>query len=227
MFCFQCQETAKGTGCTIKGVCGKTPEVAGIQDVLMYFLRGLSVYAELGREKGIENEKVNQFVFEGLFMTITNANFDHQRFVDKLREGFELRKNFILELEAAGVEINQDQLPEAAKWVAYTPTEFERKAQQVGVLQMSENEDVRSLRELTIYGIKGMAAYAEHAYNLGFTEKEIFQFMQKGLASTLNNKLTAAELTALVLETGKYGVQVMALLDKATPASMAILRSQK
>jgi hydroxylamine reductase len=215
MFCFQCQEAAKGTGCTIKGVCGKTSEVAGIQDVLMYFLRGLSVYAELGREKGIENEKVNQFVFEGLFMTITNANFDHQRFVDKLREGFELRKNFILELEAAGVEINQDQLPEAAKWVAYTPTEFERKAQQVGVLQMSENEDVRSLRELTIYGIKGVAAYAEHAYNLGFAEKEIFSFMQKGLAATLNDELTAEELTALVLETGKYGVQVMALLDKA------------
>ncbi len=215
MFCFQCQETAKGVGCTIKGVCGKTPEVAGIQDVLMYFLRGLSVYAEMGREKGIENEKVNQFVFEGLFMTITNANFDHQRFIDKLREGFELRKNFILELEAAGIEINQDTLPEAAKWVAYTPSEYERKAQQVGVLQMSENEDVRSLRELMIYGIKGMAAYAEHAYNLGFAEKEVFQFMQKGLAATLNDSLSAEELTGLVLETGKYGVQVMALLDKA------------
>jgi len=215
MFCFQCQETAKGIGCTIKGVCGKTPEVAGIQDVLMYFLRGLSVYAEIGRDKGIENEKVNHFVFEGLFMTITNANFDHQRFIDKLREGFELRKNFILELEAAGVEISQDELPEAAKWVAYTPGEYERKAQQVGVLQMSENEDVRSLRELIIYGIKGMAAYAEHAYNLGFAEKEIFQFMQKGLAATLNDNLSAEELTGLVLETGKYGVQVMALLDKA------------
>jgi hydroxylamine reductase len=215
MFCFQCQETAKGTGCTIKGVCGKTPEVAGIQDVLMYFLRGLSVYAEMGREKGIENDKVNQFVFEGLFMTITNANFDHQRFVDKLRDGFELRKNFILELEAAGVEINHDELPEAAKWVAYTPSEYERKAQKVGVLQMSENEDVRSLRELMIYGIKGIAAYAEHAFNLGFEQKRIFEFMQKGLAATLNNKLTAEELTGLVLETGKYGVQVMALLDKA------------
>jgi hydroxylamine reductase len=215
MFCFQCQETAKGIGCTIKGVCGKTPEVAGIQDVLMYFLRGLSVYAEMGREKGIENDKVNQFVFEGLFMTITNANFDHQRFVDKLRDGFELRTNFILELEAAGVEINHDELPEAAKWVAYTPSEYERKAQKVGVLQMSENEDVRSLRELMIYGIKGIAAYAEHAFNLGFEQKRIFEFMQKGLAATLNNKLTAEELTGLVLETGKYGVQVMALLDKA------------
>jgi hydroxylamine reductase len=215
MFCFQCQETAKGIGCTIKGVCGKTPEVAGIQDVMMYFLRGLSVYAEMGREKGIENDKVNQFVFEGLFMTITNANFDHQRFIDKLREGFELRKKFILELEAAGIEINYDSLPEAAKWVAYTPSEYERKAQQVGVLQMSENEDVRSLRELMIYGIKGMAAYAEHAFNLGFAEKEIFHFMQKGLAATLNDSLSAEELTGLVLETGKYGVQVMALLDKA------------
>lgn len=215
MFCFQCQEAAKGTGCTIKGVCGKTPEVAGIQDVMMYFLRGLSVYAEMGRQKGIENEKVNQYVFEGLFMTITNANFDHKRFIDKLHEGFELRRNFIFELEAAGIEINHNELPEAAKWVANTQEGFEDKAQQAGILQMSQNEDVRSLRELMIYGIKGMAAYAEHAYNLGFAEKEIYSFMQKGLAATLNDNLSAGELTALVLETGKYGVQVMALLDKA------------
>ena len=219
MFCFQCQEAAKGTGCTIKGVCGKTPEVAGIQDVLMYFLRGLSVYAEMGRDKGIENEKVNQFVFEGLFMTITNANFDHQRFVDQISRGFKLRKEFVQELKEAGVEINKENLPEAATWEASTASEYESKASEVGVLQLSENEDIRSLRELMVYGIKGMAAYAEHAYNLGYKDEEIFRFMQKGLAATLDDSLSADELTALVLETGKYGVQVMALLDKANTAT--------
>lgn len=219
MFCFQCQEAAKGTGCAIVGVCGKTPDVAGIQDVMMYFLRGLSVYTELGREKGIENDAINKYIFEGLFMTITNANFDQQRFIDKLSEGFALRKEFILQLKGAGVDINHDELMEAAKWIAYTPDEFASKAQQVGVLQMSKNEDIRSLRELVIYGLKGMAAYAEHAYNLGFADREIFQFMQKGLVATLNDNITAEKLTALALETGKYGVRVMALLDKANTSA--------
>lgn len=219
MFCFQCQEAAKGTGCTIKGVCGKTPEVAGIQDVLMYFLRGLSVYSEMGREKGIENEKVNRFVFDGLFMTITNANFDRQRFVDKISEGFKLRRDFIQQLKNAGVMIDQDQLPDAATWEAASVAEYEKKAGEVGVLQLSKNEDIRSLRELMVYGIKGMAAYAEHAFNLGYKDEEVFRFMQKGLAATLNDQLSADELVALVLETGKFGVQVMALLDKANTAT--------
>ncbi len=215
MFCFQCQEAAKGTGCTIKGVCGKEPEVAGIQDVMMYFLRGLSVYANMGREKGIIHPKVDRFVQEGLFMTITNANFSKQRFIDKLREGFALRLELEGKLEAAGIEINKEELPESARWNAYTPGEYERKAQQVGVLQMSENEDIRSLRELIIYGIKGIAAYAEHAGNLDHINDEINVFMQKGLAATLDDSLSADDLTAMVLECGKYGVEVMALLDKA------------
>ncbi|MEE4176340.1 MAG: hydroxylamine reductase [Bacteroides sp.] len=219
MFCFQCQEAAKGTGCTIKGVCGKTPDVAGIQDVLMYFLRGLSVYAEMGREKNIENEEVNQFVFEGLFMTITNANFDHHRFVDQISKGFKIREKFVKQLKEAGIEIDNSNLPDAATWVANTAAEFESKAGDVGVLQLSKNEDIRSLRELMVYGIKGMAAYAEHAYNLGYKDNEVYRFMQRGLAATLNDDLSAEELTALVLETGKYGVQVMALLDKANTAT--------
>jgi hydroxylamine reductase len=148
-------------------------------------------------------------------MTITNANFDHQRFIDKIRQGFEVRIALEKRLEDAGVQINKDELPEAAKWYAYTPTEYERKAQQVGVLQMSPNEDVRSLRELTIYGLKGMAAYAEHAFNLKHVEQDIFDFISKALAATLDDSLTAEKLTALVLETGSYGVKVMALLDKA------------
>ena len=215
MFCFQCQEAAKGTGCTIKGVCGKEPELANIMDVLMYQLRGMAVYNNMAKEKGLDTSKEDQFIFESLFMTITNANFDHQRFIDKIREGFEVRIALEKKLEEAGVKINKDELPEAAKWYAYTPSEYERKAQQVGVLQMSPNEDVRSLRELTIYGLKGMAAYAEHAYNLGHIEQDIFDFISKALAATLDDSLTAEELTALVLETGSYGVKVMALLDKA------------
>jgi hydroxylamine reductase len=215
MFCFQCQEAAKGTGCTIKGVCGKEPELANIMDVLMYQLRGIAVYNIKAKEKGLDTSKEDQFIFEGLFMTITNANFDHQRFIDKIRQGFEVRIALEKRLEEAGVHINKDELPETAKWYAYTPTEYERKAQQVGVLQMSPNEDVRSLRELTIYGLKGMAAYAEHAFNLKHVEQDIFDFISKALAATLDDSLTAEELTALVLETGSYGVKVMALLDKA------------
>ena len=215
MFCFQCQEAAKDTGCTIKGVCGKEPELANIMDVLMYQLRGMAVYNNRAKEKGLDTSKEDQFIFEGLFMTITNANFDHQRFIEKIREGFEVRIALEKKLEEAGVSINKDELPEAAKWYAYTPGEYERKAQQVGVLQMSPNEDVRSLRELTIYGLKGIAAYAEHAYNLSHIEQDIFDFISKALAATLDDSLGAEELTAMVLETGSYGVKVMALLDKA------------
>jgi hydroxylamine reductase len=215
MFCFQCQEAAKGTGCTIKGVCGKEPELAGIMDVLMYQLRGIAIYNNMAKDKGLDTSEEDRFIFEGLFMTITNANFDHQRFIDKIREGFILRIKLEKKLEEAGVVVNKEELPEAARWYAYTPGEYERKAQQVGVLQMSQNEDVRSLRELTIYGLKGMAAYAEHAFNLGHVEQGIFDFISKALAATLDDTLTAEELTALVLETGSFGVNVMALLDKA------------
>ncbi len=215
MFCFQCQEAAKNTGCTIKGVCGKEPELANIMDVLMYQLRGIAVYNNMAREKGIDTANQDRFIFEGLFMTITNANFDYQRFIEKIRQGFEVRLELENKLENEGVNINKDELPEAAKWYAYTPAEYERKTQQVGVLQMSENEDIRSLRELIIYGVKGMAAYAEHAFNLGEIEQGIFDFISKALAATLDDSLSADELTSLVLETGSYGVKVMALLDKA------------
>ncbi len=215
MFCFQCQEAAKGTGCTIKGVCGKEPEVAGIQDVMMYFLKGMSVYTNMARENGIDSPEADRFIQEGLFMTITNANFDKQRFIDKIRKGFALRIALKSKMEDAGIAINQGELPEAARWNAYTPGEYERRAKQVGVLQMTENEDIRSLRELLTYGIKGIAAYAEHAGNLEHDNKEVNAFMQKGLAATLDDGLSADELTGLVLECGKYGVEVMALLDKA------------
>ncbi len=215
MFCYQCQEAAKGTGCTIKGVCGKEPELSGIMDVLMYQLRGIAVYNLKARENGVDTSKTDRFIFEGLFMTITNGNFDHQRFIDKIREGFKLRMELEKTLEDAGVAIDKEQLPEAAQWYAYTPGEYERKAQQVGILEMTKNEDIRSLRELTIYGVKGIAAYAEHAFNLEHIEQDIFDFISKALAATLDDSLSGEQLTELVLETGSYGVKVMSLLDKA------------
>ncbi len=219
MFCFQCQEAAKGTGCTIKGVCGKTPEVASIQDSLMHFMKGLSIYTNIARANGIEDDSANKFIMDGLFMTITNANFDKQRFVEKLDEGFSIRTKLVQLLESKGIKIDKNNLPEAATWNANSQAEYEKKALEVGVLQLSPNEDIRSLRELLIYGIKGMAAYAEHALNLGEKKNEIFAFMQKGLAATTNDNLSGDELTGLVLECGKYGVEVMALLDKANTSA--------
>jgi len=218
MFCFQCQETAKGTGCTLSGVCGKKEDVANLQDVLIYVLKGLSVYAEEARKHGVEKEEVNKFIFDGLFMTITNANFDKQRFVKRIAEGIALRNKFAGELQNKGISILKESLHHAATWNPISEKEYEEKAHEVGVLS-TENEDVRSLRELLVYGIKGMAAYAEHAYNLGYSDKDVFAFMQKGLAATTNDKLSADELIALVMECGAKGVSVMALLDKANTST--------
>ena len=215
MFCFQCQEASKGTGCEIKGVCGKTPEVAGLQDLLVYQLKGLSHYTTALRALNIENEAANQFITDSLFMTITNANFDYDRFVARIRDGFKLRAQLKATLLENKVELQQNEL---LTWTAVTTQEMEEIAKNVGVLS-TENEDVRSLRELVIYGLKGMAAYLEHASNLGYSDNDACAFMQRALVATTNDSLTAEQLTALVLETGKYGVQVMALLDKANTTS--------
>lgn len=213
MFCFQCQETAKCTGCTTIGVCGKKPEVANMQDLLVYVIKGISAYSTRARELGIENEKVNRFVFDGLFMTITNANFDFERFVSKIREGLELRDEIKDQLISAGGRL-PEKLHDSATWSGNSVEEFERKNTSVGVLS-TENEDIRSLRELVIYGVKGMAAYVEHASNLGFEDKSVYKFMQEALVATTDDTLGADQLVSLVLETGKYGVSAMALLDKA------------
>ena len=213
MFCYQCQETAKGKGCTIAGVCGKSEEVANMQDLLIFVLKGISTFTEMLREKGIEDEEAGRFVNESLFMTITNANYDNDRISDQVRKGLKLRD----ELRRRFVE-NGNTIPsvlhDSATWNGSTPEEFESKNKLVGVLSTT-NEDVRSLRELIIYGIKGMAAYADHAKNLAFEEKSIYSFIQKALVATTDDNLDADELVALVLETGKYGVDVMALLDQA------------
>lgn len=213
MFCFQCQETAKGTGCTIAGVCGKSDKVANMQDLLVFVLKGISFYSTRLREQGIENDKVNKFIFDGLFMTITNANFDKERFVVKVREGLKLRDELKDQYLKSGGKLPAS-LHESATWTGNTEEEFEAKNVSIGVLT-TKNEDVRSLRELVTYGLKGMAAYAEHAYNLGFEDKAIYKFMQDALVATTDDSLSADQLVALVLETGKSGVAVMSLLDKA------------
>lgn len=213
MFCYQCQETAKNTGCTIKGVCGKTADVANLQDLLMYLCKGISHYTVRLRAMGVENAEVNKFITDSLFMTITNANFDRDRFITRVNQAIDTRDAMRALFISKGGNID-DVTFEGAFWSSRDVSVMEQKATEVGVLA-TENEDIRSLRELTIYGLKGMAAYAEHAFNLGFENPEIYEFMQKALVDTTDDSLGAAELTSLVLETGAHGVKVMALLDKA------------
>jgi len=213
MFCYQCQETAKNTGCTINGVCGKTSDVANLQDLLMYLCKGISHYSVRLRDMGIESAEVNKFVTDSLFMTITNANFDRDRFITRLNQAIDLRDSTRALFISKGGKI-EDITFEGAFWTSRDVAVMEQKATEVGVLA-TENEDIRSLRELTIYGLKGMAAYAEHAFNLKHEDISIYAFMQQALVDTTNDSLGADELTALVLKTGDHGVKVMALLDKA------------
>ncbi len=212
MFCFQCQEASKGTGCTIKGVCGKTSDVANLQDTLLFVLKGISWYNEKLRTQNLNPAKVDKFVFDGLFSTITNANFDKESFSKRIVKALQLRSELHSRCLAANISLPEN-LPDFAAWIGSTVEEFEIKAEEVGILS-TENEDIRSLRELIIYGVKGLAAYAEHAWNLGHSNDNIFAFMQRALVATTED-LSVDELVALTLETGKYGVDVMALLDAA------------
>jgi hydroxylamine reductase len=217
MFCFQCQETAKGTGCTARGVCGKTDEVARLQDLLLYVVKGIAIYNVKARKAGLKTEKADEFIVKNLFSTITNVNFDKDYFVEKIREGLALRDEVKGQLLKAGAGIDEN-LHDAAVWSGESMEDFERKAGTVGVLR-TENEDIRSLKELVTYGLKGMAAYAEHARVLGFNNDAIYEFMQRALAATLDDGLAADDLVGLVMETGRYGVEVMALLDKANTST--------
>lgn len=211
MFCFQCQEAAKGTGCTVKGVCGKTDDVANLQDLLIHTLKGIAVYSQALRAAG-QSGLPDRFLMEGMFVTITNANFDAVAISRRIAEGLAIRNELKSRVKSLGIT-PEFASTDAATWFA-EPALFELKAPQVGVLT-TENEDVRSLRELLIYGLKGMAAYAEHAHNLGFEDASVFEFLEKGLVATLNDHLSADELVGLVMECGKNGVTAMALLDKA------------
>jgi len=217
MFCYQCQETAKGVGCTIKGVCGKNDDVANMQDLLIFVLKGISIYSAEARKKGIENEEVNKFIFDSLFATITNANFDKKVFIEKVHKGLKLREEIKNDLQKAGGKI-EGPLHESATWYSDDEKVFEEKAKTVGTLSIA-NEDIRSLKHLVLFGIKGIAAYAEHAFNLGHEDKSIWEFMQRGLVATTNDSLTKDDLIKLVMETGANGVKVMALLDKANTSA--------
>jgi hydroxylamine reductase len=217
MFCYQCQETAKNTGCTMRGVCGKTDDVSNLQDLLLYLLKGIGIVATIAREKGIVEPKVNRFVVDGLFATITNANFDHDYFVEKISTGLKLRDELKGKLSQAGGSLPTD-LFEAVTWAPSGAGDYEGKARQVGYLSIA-NEDIRSLRATIIFGLKGMAAYTEHAMNLGFDDAEIHAFIQKALAQVTDDSLGGEELTALVVATGTAGVSAMALLDKANTST--------
>ncbi len=207
MFCYQCQETAKNTGCTIKGVCGKNEEVAKLQDLLIYTLKGISEIVVKGKVDITKLDTANYDVLSSLFMTITNANFDDGHIEDQIKKMIALRDHL-----RNSVHLND--LHDAATFTVNTRTSMLEKAAFVGVLA-TENEDVRSLREMIIYGLKGMAAYAEHAKNIGKEDLAINAFIYEALSATLDDSLTADDLVALTLKTGEYGVKVMALLDEA------------
>lgn len=218
MFCYQCQETAGGKGCTMRGVCGKTSDLANLQDLLMYVLKGVSAVNVKARELGVNVPETDKFVFDGLFMTITNANWDKARFYSAIRQGLKLRENIKAAIAKAGGKIENNN--EALTWYAETDAEFDAKAESGDVsILATKDEDIRSLRELLTYGLKGMAAYAEHAYNLGFEDKGVLDFMQKGLAATLDDNLGVSDYVGIVLEAGKFGVDAMALLDKANTST--------
>lgn len=209
MFCYQCQEAAGNTGCTVSGVCGKNPEVAAVQDLLIYVTKGLSsVTTQLRREGKTIAREVNHLVTLNLFTTITNANFDEDAIIARIVETLDKKRELLAEVE------NQGILPDTAKWDSDDRGEFKAKAAEVGVLS-TQNEDVRSLRELITYGLKGLSAYSKHANALLQEDEDVDAFLQSALAKTLDDSLTVSDLVALTLETGKYGVNGMALLDKA------------
>lgn len=212
MFCYQCQETAGCAGCTVSGVCGKKPDVALMQDLLIYVTKGISAVAQQLRKEGKKvDRKISHMVSFNLFITITNANFDKQAIITEIRNTLAAKSRLLDCVE------DKSSLPEASLWND-SEDKFELKAEVVGVLA-TRDEDIRSLRELITYGLKGLAAYSKHANALLEDDEEIDAFMQEALAKTLDDSLTVDDLVALTLETGKWGVQGMALLDKANTST--------
>ncbi|AND83578.1 hydroxylamine reductase [Clostridium tyrobutyricum] len=213
MFCYQCQETAGCKGCTQAGVCGKKPEVAAMQDLLVYVTKGLSAVTTRLREEGKRiSKQVNYMVTYNLFTTITNANFDEEAIVSRITKTIDKKRELLAQLD------NKDNLPDAATWESSNKDEFVKKAAVVGVLS-TKDEDIRSLRELVTYGLKGLSAYSKHANALLQDDEEVDAFIQSALSKTLDDSLSIDDLVALTLETGKYGVNGMALLDKANTSA--------
>jgi hydroxylamine reductase len=217
MFCFQCQETARNIGCTMKGVCGKPEETANLQDLLIHTLKGIAVYGERMKDFGGVDKETGLFVAKALFATITNVNWDNDRYASMIKEALGRRENLRNRFLAAyrektGRQLNE-VLPDAATWFSDDPAVFAEKAKSVGILA-TENEDVRSLRETLIIGLKGICAYADHAAILGFEKEEIYDFIMEALAST-TKPLSVDEMVGLVMKAGETAVKTMALLDEA------------
>ena len=208
MFCYQCQETLGNKGCTVNGICGKKGDTANLQDLLVYTTKGISVVAE---KAGKVDKETSHYITKALFTTVTNTNFDNDSLVGIIRQGLALRDRIKADNGIIG------ELHDSAVWTADTKEEFLAKAETIGVLS-TENEDVRSLRELLVYGFKGIAAYTDHAFVLGVEDQTIFDFMVEGLASTTKD-LTVDEMIALVLKTGEVAVTAMAILDKANTST--------
>jgi hydroxylamine reductase len=218
MFCYQCQETSKGTGCTIVGVCGKKDDLANMQDLLIYTMKGLAIVNTMAREIGINQKETDQFIVNGLFMTITNANWDKNEFFNTVREGLKLREEIKAAIKNTGYTLANNS--DFVTWYAETNDQLEMKSasQEVSVLA-TRDEDIRSLRELVAYGLKGMAAYLEHAANLNYENEELYAFMQKALTMITDDSVSMEQLIDLSMECGKYGVSAMELLDTANTST--------
>ena len=217
MYCFQCQETAKNEGCTVKGMCGKPEETANLQDLLIHVLKGIGVYGEKAAELGVLDQATGKSVSESLFSTITNVNWDDDWFVSRIKEALNVREDiknkFLAAFQAKNGQAFSEALPDAATWSSQDASTYQSKAKEVGILS-TENEDVRSLRELLVIGLKGVAAYADHAAILGYEKDDIYRFFMEALASTTKD-LTVDEMVGMVLKCGETAVNTMALLDEA------------
>ena len=217
MFCYQCQETARNSGCTMRGVCGKTAQTADLQDLLIFTTKGVANYTsqlrKIDKEKLTQDE--NRYLINSMFITITNANFDDEAIKAEIKKGIEIRESVKERLISMGATLEPKfENTLMTTWKYENDEQAHEIAKKVGVLR-TENEDVKSLRELITYGVKGMCAYTEHAMNLGKIKDEIFAFIEKALLATMDNDLTVEELVKLTLETGEFGVNAMALLDEA------------
>ncbi len=217
MFCYQCEEALKGKGCEVKGVCGKSPEVASLQDLLVYLVKGLALLSQKARTVEVDPGEVPEFITSSLFSTITNANFSEDDFVKRIDRALELREELKTKIENSG---KNTSLPDhdVLHWKGSGINSYQAKASSVGILS-TPDEDIRSLRELLTYGLKGISAYLTHAQVLGQDDPDIARFIEKALVATIDRSLSAEKLTALVLECGEYGVKTMALLDKANTES--------
>lgn len=221
MFCFQCEQAAGGKGCTKAGVCGKQPEVAALQDLLLHGLKGLAVYGNEARKLGVKDEEIDRFMMEGLFSTVTNVDFDAERFLELIMKCYDYKQKTKVMFEEAyrskyGREF-EGEMPEATRWKPEGGLrELVAEGEKVGIMADPDlNEDIRSLRELIIYGLKGMAAYADHAAILGHQDEEVSSFFYRGLAATTDSSLTVEDLVELAMELGKVNLKCMEVLDRA------------